>query len=195
MASNINPNNINGAYPIAGQDNDSQGFRDNFTNIRTNLTFAASEITDLQTKVVLKAPLTGGTTVNNDMSGQTMSGAKTKGFTETYSDQLTGTTIDFANGDFQKFESIGSPLTFTFANWPSTATAVAKMKVWLTVDSVANAYVQLPATVTVGLNKIPNCSNTGNITVTGSATTSNYLLEFFTVDQGNTVLVVPLITP
>jgi len=32
--SNINPNNINAAYPVAGVDNDSQGFRDNFTNIK-----------------------------------------------------------------------------------------------------------------------------------------------------------------
>ena len=31
MTSSINPNNIDGTYPIAGQDNDSQGFRDNFT--------------------------------------------------------------------------------------------------------------------------------------------------------------------
>ena len=28
MTSNINPTNIDSDYPIAGQDNDSQGFRD-----------------------------------------------------------------------------------------------------------------------------------------------------------------------
>jgi len=51
MASNINPNNINGNYPVAGQDNDSQGFRDNFTNISNNFSYAVTEITDLQNKV------------------------------------------------------------------------------------------------------------------------------------------------
>lgn len=51
MASNINPNNINGNYPVAGQDNDSQGFRDNFTNISNNFSFAATEITALQNAV------------------------------------------------------------------------------------------------------------------------------------------------
>ena len=30
MASTINTANIDETYPIAGQDNDSQGFRDNF---------------------------------------------------------------------------------------------------------------------------------------------------------------------
>jgi hypothetical protein len=48
MSSNINPNNINGNFPVAGQDNDSQGFRDNFTNILNNFSFAATEINALQ---------------------------------------------------------------------------------------------------------------------------------------------------
>ena len=48
MASNINPANIDGTYPIAGQDNDSQGFRDNFTNIKNNFTYAQTEVNDLQ---------------------------------------------------------------------------------------------------------------------------------------------------
>ena len=51
MSSNINPNNINGNFPVAGQDNDSQGFRDNFTNILNNFSFASSEITDLQNSI------------------------------------------------------------------------------------------------------------------------------------------------
>lgn len=48
MTSLINPTNIDGTYPIAGQDNDSQGFRDNFTNIKNNLETARIEITALQ---------------------------------------------------------------------------------------------------------------------------------------------------
>jgi len=52
MASSINPSNIDGTYPVAGQDNDSQGFRDNFTNTKTNFTSAKSEIEALQTSSV-----------------------------------------------------------------------------------------------------------------------------------------------
>jgi hypothetical protein len=48
MTSLINPSNIDITYPIAGQDNDSQGFRDNFKNIQTGLETARSEITILQ---------------------------------------------------------------------------------------------------------------------------------------------------
>ena len=63
--SSINPNNIDGTYPIAGQDNDSQGFRDNFTNIKNNFTFSKTEIEDLQNNAILKTALAGTTLDNN----------------------------------------------------------------------------------------------------------------------------------
>jgi len=52
MASKINATNIDITYPIAGQDNDTQGFRTNFTNIRNNLNTAGLEISALQANVV-----------------------------------------------------------------------------------------------------------------------------------------------
>ena len=53
--SQINTNGINVNYPVPGQNNSSQGFRDNFAAIRTNINTASTEITDLQAKVVVKA--------------------------------------------------------------------------------------------------------------------------------------------
>ena len=50
MASNINDTGVNKDYPVAGQDNDSQGFRDNFNIIKNNFVAAKSEIETLQTK-------------------------------------------------------------------------------------------------------------------------------------------------
>ena len=49
MASNILTTDINELYPIAGADNDSQGFRDNFRLVKTGLATAATEITALDT--------------------------------------------------------------------------------------------------------------------------------------------------
>jgi len=37
MASNINFSSIDETFPIAGKDNDSQGFRDNFQSIKNSL--------------------------------------------------------------------------------------------------------------------------------------------------------------
>jgi hypothetical protein len=51
MASQINPNNIDITYPIAGQDNDTQGFRTNFTNIKNNFVVASAEISAAQAKL------------------------------------------------------------------------------------------------------------------------------------------------
>ena len=91
MASNINPQIIDGAYPVAGQDNDSQGFRDNFTNTKTNFEYAAAEITDLQSKAVLTAPLAGTLTTNNNMNGEILRNMQLQQF------YLTS-AADLANG-------------------------------------------------------------------------------------------------
>lgn len=48
MTSQINYSNINTSYPVAGQDNDSQGFRDNFGAIQIALSTASNEISNLQ---------------------------------------------------------------------------------------------------------------------------------------------------
>ena len=44
MASTIISATIDGTYPVAGQDNDSQGFRDNFTIIKTGLATATLKL-------------------------------------------------------------------------------------------------------------------------------------------------------
>ncbi len=48
MTSNINFAAINENFPVAGQDNDTQVFRDNFDTIKTNFSEAKTEIEDLQ---------------------------------------------------------------------------------------------------------------------------------------------------
>ena len=73
MTSAINYSGIDPTFPIAGQDNDSQGFRDNFGTIQTALEVAKTEITGLQTNVVLKANLTNNATVDNNLAGSTLS--------------------------------------------------------------------------------------------------------------------------
>jgi hypothetical protein len=48
VTSNINFAAINENFPVAGQDNDTQVFRDNFDTIKNNFSEAKTEITDLQ---------------------------------------------------------------------------------------------------------------------------------------------------
>jgi hypothetical protein len=51
MSSNINFSSIDVNYPIAGRDNSTQGFRDNFTSIQAGLQQASTEISSLQAEV------------------------------------------------------------------------------------------------------------------------------------------------
>ena len=72
MASTIDDTSIDATFPVAGQDNNSQGFRDNFNTIKSNFVAAKSEITTLQTN---RAKLND----NNDFAGNEISGALFKG--------------------------------------------------------------------------------------------------------------------
>jgi len=98
MASNIDTNNIDETYPVAGQDNDSQGFRDNFQNIKTAIGVAKSEITDLQNN-------SPSLTSDNDFNGGVISNAVTKDITQkTNQNIINGTddVIDFSAGSYQR---------------------------------------------------------------------------------------------
>lgn len=111
----IDPN-----YPLAGQDNDSQGFRDNFSNIKSALNTVNTELDALQTNAIIKADLETGTqTVENDLAGSSIVNGYYNNFYGTaYVSTVSATTdIDVAHGSIQQF-TFNSNVTFTFKNWP-----------------------------------------------------------------------------
>ena len=190
MTSSINPNNIDGAYPVAGQDNNSQGFRDNFTNTKTNFGYAETEINDLQNKVVLKAALTG-TTLNNDMLGSPLLNAQIQDFSATR--VALGTTsgsvgINYAAGHYQTVTTSGS-ITLAFTNFPAAGYA-GLVRVQVTVASTAHT-MTLPAAVTLGTVGIEGIS--GQIIT--FASTGTFEFEFVTNDGGSTVTIFDLNRP
>lgn len=197
MSSNINPQNVDGAYPIAGQDNDSQGFRTNFTNIRNNFVAAHDEIIDLQGKAVLLQQLSGGTPVANNFYGTVLNGALTKGFTETCIDLgavTTGIPVVYANGDVQKFTvNASQALTFDWTGIPSpVAGKYAKLRVWLVITD--NAYtVTFPASVNVGTNAVSGLSGSVLTPPIAPVLTplapGHYIFEFTTLDGGTNTII------
>jgi hypothetical protein len=190
MASNINPQNIDGAYPVAGQDNDSQGFRDNFTNTRTNFAFAAAEITDLQNKAVLKAAL-DGTVLNNDMGGSILSNAQLQDMSETR--VALGTvgvpqTINYAAGPYYTLTTSGS-VAVAFTNFPP-AGQLGRIRLQITVASTAHT-LTLPAAVSLGTTGIQGYA--ANVITFGA--TGTYEFEFETNDGGSTITIFDLNRP
>lgn len=187
MASNINPNDIDGTYPVAGQDNNSQGFRDNFTNTKTNFAYAADEITDLQNKAVLKSALTGST-LNNDMAGSVLSNAQLQNMSETKVSlgTVTGSqTIDYSAGPYYTLITSGS-VSLSFTNWP-TAGTLGRCRVQINVTNVAHT-LTLPVAVSVGTSNIQGI----NSNVITFSKTGVFEFEFETSDNGSTISIFDL---
>jgi hypothetical protein len=184
MTSAINPNDIDGTYPVAGQDNNSQGFRDNFTNTKTNFQYAASEITDLQNNAILKAALTG-TTLNNDMNGSPLTNANIADFSAAA--VLLGTlagsvTINYMAGHYQTVTATsGSAVSLAFTNFPSAGN-FGLVRVAITINNTASTVI-LPAAVTIGTSNLQGYS-AGTISYDQSGT---YTYDFTTSDGGTTI--------
>lgn len=122
--STINTNSIDANYPVPGQNNSTQGFRNNFAAIKQNLNIASTEITDLQNKAVLKSAL-ANSVINNDMANTLISNASTLGFRATtynLGNALTDTvTVDLSLGDVQ-YGNLAGDIFLNFGSWAPTGT-------------------------------------------------------------------------
>jgi hypothetical protein len=186
MSSNINANNIDSAYPVAGQDNDSQGFRDNFTNIKANFQYAADEITDLQSKAVLKSAL-DGTVLNNNMGGSVLSNVQLQDTSETYLNLGTisgaSQTINYVAAQVQSL-TLGNNVTISFSDFPTVEDTAGRLRLQVTTDPSATYTLTLPGSVTKGVEFIQGY-NSGTITFPKGSTTYEFEFESMT-DSGTT---------
>jgi hypothetical protein len=195
MTSSINPNQIDGTYPIAGQDNNSQGFRDNFTSTKQNFTFAANEITELQNKGVFKSALTG-TTLDNNMNNSLLYAALIQDFSvvKTAPTPVSGTlTLNYASAHYQSYSTAtAGSVTLAFSNFPDSG-IYGYMKLQIIVSSVAHT-LTLPASVSLGITGIqgisPGTSGVSN-TIT-FATTGTFEFGFGSYENGSIITVFDL---
>lgn len=188
MASNIEFLTIDEGFPVAGVDNNSQGFRDNFSIIRTSLGDAKTEITDLQDNAARKDE-------DNDFANNSLIRVNLDSMTLTY---LAGsipteptaepTELNIGNGYYQSF-STNSNVTFTLAGWPN--------------QNLATVFVEL-----IGANTTPHVvsivgENSGNFVFTGpgfestsnattlkidiTSNTDPKVIELWSYDNGATV--------
>jgi hypothetical protein len=131
MASDINYSSIDETYPIAGKDNDSQGFRDNFGYIKTSLRYAKSEIEILQNN-------TAKTNTDNSFNYQTLSKLQVREWGETLNDAGTiGSTtgVSYSEGSVQTF-NVDGDLTLILTGFPKSG-IFAKLRIQLTSNDNA----------------------------------------------------------
>lgn len=167
--SNINTNSIDTNYPVPGVNNSTQGFRDNFTSVKINLDAASQEISDIQTKAVVKSALLG-TSLNNDMSNTLISNASVRSFRATtynLGSNLPSTVlINTSLGDVQ-YGVITQNTAISFGGWAPAGTQ-SNVTLHLTVAN-SQAYISFPNTTV---------NPTGSITQ-GMTATARLLENFY----------------
>ena len=200
--STINTNSIDANYPIPGQNNSTQGFRNNFAAIKQNLNLASSEITDLQNKVVLKSAL-ANSTLNNDMANTLISNASTLGFRATtynLGNAITGTvTVDLTLGDMQ-YGNLAGNILLNFGSWAPTNT-VSNVTLQLgRPNNSADFSITFPTEAqfseNYGWNLVENSADANGLaTLTFPYDCTQLNLLISTVDCGNTLYVQPINRP
>jgi hypothetical protein len=181
MASNIISGTIDGAYPVAGVDNDTQGFRDNFTIIKAGLAVANSEVTVLQTN-------TAKLNASNDFLASDITNANFALNTEKYhpiGTVTTGMNISFLSGHYQSLainlaEEVAT-INFALADWPARD-HLAKMTVQLKGNDTAKT-----VTFTVAGGGTIKYSADFPATLTLDSSVNPILIDFWTYNQGTTV--------
>lgn len=181
--SNINAADINELYPVAGQDNDSQGFRDNFDLIKTALTTAKTEITALETTTA-QGVVFDSATNTNDFNGNIIREANMIANTEEarISDVIeSDTTVNWSLGNYQIL-TVGDAVTLTLTGWPSSG-KMGRMRVGIkTNDGITKNIVWAASG---GGTIKTNSAFPGTFQVTSS--TDTIFVDFWTSDGGTTV--------
>jgi hypothetical protein len=184
MTSAINPNNIDTAYPVAGQDNNTQGFRDNFTFIKNNFTAAATEITALQNTSAAK-----GSGAVNDFAGGLIYDARIQDLSASAVNlgSVSGTvTINYAAGHYQQMSTTGSiTIALDTASLPPIG-RYGFVRLEITVSSAAHT-VTMPSTVTINRRGIQGLNISTNVITFASP--GVYTFDLTTVNNGSTITV------
>jgi hypothetical protein len=184
MASSIDTSTIDATYPVAGIDNDSQGFRDNFNSIKTNLTTAGSEITALQAN---RARIDA----DNNHVGNEIQDAELLQVTEKFNNSnqtLTGDhEVDYRDAHVHQFNATapaGNIMTVSFIGWPTNR--YAKLRIIMSVSSGVSTNITLSPSNGTGLNDNNAAWVGGNniLTHTGSIG-QKIIVDVFTYDTGN----------
>jgi hypothetical protein len=173
-------------YPVPGIDNNSQGFRDRYATIRTNLNIAREELGILNTnsaKLNANNNFLGNKIIDADLSLATFETNIAEAGNPITDDSLA---ISWQSGSVQIIQlgASAQPLTLSFTNWPTTGSENRFAKITLIAsadDAVGGSgrNVAWPVSAKFNYNASEN-----NIGINGIK-----IFEVFTYDRGTTLFV------
>lgn len=184
-SNDINTGGIDTAYPVAGQDNDSQGFRDNFSNIKQAIDSAKSAISTLEGT----SPSTQG---DNDFNDNTISKVilRDSAFAAPSAETLAGeTNVDYTSGHYRRLIcTTEKPDTNTVViqNW-APAEGLGHMILEVRSNNTNQKFLNFSTPSGNILTDTANLDLTSDFDITD--TNAKYIFEIWSPDQGANIFV------
>jgi hypothetical protein len=169
---------IDEEFPIAGQDNDSQGFRDNFSEIKQGLQIANSELTDLKTN-------SARLDEDNDFNGNVISNAallQVANVVYNTGNLQINSPIEWSDGSYQNV-TVAADVVLSLGKWPASGT-MGIIRIALRSNGVSRS-VTLDAANAGSVFR--NSTWPGGGTITVSSLTNPVFIDAWSSDGGATV--------
>ena len=190
MTSAINYNIINENFPVPGQDNDTQTFRDNFNSIKNNFREAQGEITALQTN-------SAKTNTSNDFKYNTVSKAKFQNNIEAVFDfggPMTAAPVaqevNFENGPYQVIR-LATNFVLNFKGFPGDPTNIETTKVGVgrvTLEIYSDSTTPRTVTFSTSGGTVIKKSANWPVNLTADSTSNPTIIEIWRRSQ-NTIFI------
>ena len=179
--SNINYASINENFPVAGEDNDTQVFRDNFDTIKTSLRYAKEELEVLQDSATGAARLNAA----NDFNGNELTNAKLVANVDKVFNagnwNVATCQVDYLNGNYQifRFGTAGGAVAMDFVNLPvnEVTPGVGKITLELYTDGT-------PQTISFTVTGSLAYKRNGFTTISLSSSSDRRILEVWRHSSG-----------
>jgi hypothetical protein len=187
MTSQIDYSGIDENYPVAGQDNNSQGFRDNFLYIKEGLTQASTEITDLQNN-------TAKLNADNNFYQSRIENAIFKanfGFVKSEGTITGNLTLITSEAEyFTLTVNSGGTITITFGDWPDDNDYPLLREITLEIySSGTSRQVNFASTGGGTIKKFGFAGFAGGNFVTGTNTENPHIIKAWTTNDGDLTFV------
>ena len=175
----INYAAIDADYPVAGVDNDSQGFRDNFQAIKDGLSVAESRLEYLDVNTAKK---NGG----NNFGGNLIDNAlvnRIYGQIHTVTNAAGTYTLNLEDGPYQTLTVVGDT-TLRLTGWPATGKYAS-----VRMAFKSNGDTHTVTFATIGGGSVVLVGSITNPISTGTDATTLTIVDAWSIDGGSTVYV------
>ncbi len=186
-SNDINTGGINALYPLAGQDNDSQGFRDNFSNIKTAIDSAKNAISTIEGTAPSKQ-------ADNDFNDNTISKVilQDSGLAAPSAETLAGeTNVDFTAGHYRRLictTEKPSTNTVVVQNW-GPANALSHMTLEVRSNNTSQKFLNFSTPSGNILTDSTNLNLTSDFDMTDGNNTTKHIFELWSPDQGANIFI------